>query len=111
MDVLNFMSYNSTGLDHQKVQWIQELITTCKIGCFQLQEHFKASKSVDSYFKQKFDKSESYVVPAHREILLGTGRAKGGLAQLIDKKLCIKKRKNSYKILEDSGFDSSYWLL
>ena len=102
------MSYNSTGLDHQKVQWIQELITTCKIGCFQLQEHFKASKSVDSYFKQKFDKCESYVVPAHREILLGTGRPKGGLAQMVDKQLSIKKKN---KTLEDSGFGSSYWVL
>ena len=36
------MSYNSTGFDRPKILWINELMNTFKIDCFQLQEHFKA---------------------------------------------------------------------
>ena len=44
----NFMSYNSTGLDYVKTNWIRTIIDTCKIDFFQLQEHFKATKSLVS---------------------------------------------------------------
>ena len=47
---LNFISYNSTGLDSCKVDWIKELSKTCEIDLIQLQEHFKATKSIDRFF-------------------------------------------------------------
>ena len=47
MTVLTFMSYNSTGLDKIKIKWINEFIDTFKVDCIQLQEHFKAIKSID----------------------------------------------------------------
>ena len=87
------MSYNSTGLDQQKVSWINEIMDTCSISCFQLQEHFKASKTIESSFKHYFPHHLSYVKPGHREVLQGSGRAKGGLAQLCSKSLSVKKEK------------------
>ena len=91
--MLNFMSYNSTGLDSAKVHWINEIIRLCNIDCFQLQEHFKVTKSLESFFKKEFSKMNSFVLPAHREIFQESGRAKGGLAQLVSKNLDIKKEK------------------
>ena len=79
---LNFMSYNSTGLDTVKANWIQDLINTCDIDFLQIQEHFKATKSVETYFKNHFTNSDSYVIPAHRETFQDNGRAKCGLAEI-----------------------------
>ena len=87
------MSYNSTGLDSAKVHWINEIMRLCNIDCFQLQEHFKVTKSLESFFKKEFSKMDSFVMPAHREIFQESGRAKGGLAQLVSKTLDIKKEK------------------
>ena len=85
------MSYNSTGLDTVKIDWIQDLIKTCDIDFFQ--EHFKAAKSVDKYFQRQFSNIDSYVIPAYREQFQDNGRAKGGLAQLSAKHLDIKKER------------------
>ena len=93
MDLINFMSYNPTGLDQQKVKWINEIMITCKVSCFQLQEHFKASKTVESNFKRLFPAHVCYVKPGHREIPQGSGRARGGLAQLCSKSTSFKKEK------------------
>ena len=91
---LNFMSYNSTGLDKTKIDWIQDISKTCDIDILQLQEHFKASRSAETLFKTNFDKNlDSYVVPAYREPFQDSGRAKGGLAQLLKKDLNIKKER------------------
>ena len=90
---INFMSYNSTGLDTAKVNWINDIINLCDIDCFQLQEHFKATKSLERFFKKEFANSDSFVIPAYREAFQDTGRAKGGLAQLVKKTLDIKKEK------------------
>ena len=90
---MNFMSYNSTGLDTVKIDWIQDLKKTLSIDIFQLQEHFKSTKSVETFFKKQFQNSDSYVIPAHREICQDSGRAKGGLAQLVSKQCDIKKER------------------
>ena len=87
------MSYNSTGLDQHKVKWINDIMTTAQIRCFQMQEHFKASKSIKAHFKRQFPNNESYVIPAYRDNLQGSGRAKGGLAQLWSKFLNFKPEK------------------
>ena len=90
---LNFMSYNSTGLDTVKADWIKDLINTCDIDLLQIQEHFKSTKSVDTFFKKQFSNNDSYVIPAHREAFQDSGRAKGGLAELSAKHLNIKKER------------------
>ena len=91
----NFMSYNSTGLDKVKTNWISNLIDTCNIDFFQLQEHFKTIKSLENFFKREFLKSDSFVIPGHREPFQDAGRARGGLAQLSCKNLNVKRERMS----------------
>ena len=90
---MNFLSYNSTGLDAVKIDWIQDLIKTLDIDLFQIQEHFKSTKSVETFFRKQFYNSDSYVIPAFRERFQDSGRAKGGLAQLVSKCCDIKKER------------------
>ena len=52
-----------------KADWIRGLLDTFNVNCFQLQEHFKASKTVNSLFKREFELYEGYVVPAVRDHL------------------------------------------
>ena len=92
-EILNFMSYNSTGLDLVKTDWIREIIKTCKIDFFQLQEHFKTTKTLDSFFKKEFPTNDSFVIPGHREAFQDSGSAKGGPAQLSSKLLDIRKER------------------
>ena len=87
------MSYNSTGINTIKTDWIRDLIRTCDINFFQLQEHFKQTKTLETFFKNEFPNCDSFVIPAHREIYQDSGRAKGGLAQLDSKDLDIKKER------------------
>jgi hypothetical protein len=69
------MSYNSTGLDKSKIE--KDVSKTCDIDLLQLQEHFKATKSTEAFFKKKIDSDlESYVIPAYREPYQDSGRAK-----------------------------------
>ena len=79
---INFMSYNSTGLDKVKTRWIRDLISTCKVDFFQLQEHFEITKSLEQFFRKEFPENDSFIMPGYREPLQDSGRAKGGLAQL-----------------------------
>ena len=58
---LNFISYNSTGLDTVKINWINELAESTNAACLQIQEHFKAIKSVKQYFKKHFKKFDNYL--------------------------------------------------
>ena len=83
-----------TQLDTNKIDWIQDLSKTCEIDLLQLQEHFKATKSIETFFKKHFENNfDSYVIPAYREPFQDSGRAKGGLAQLSSKYLKIKKER------------------
>ena len=90
---LSFISYNSTGLDTVKVNWINDLMKSTNSVCLQLQEHFKAIKSINQYFKKHFTKFDSFPVPAVRENSSYSGRPKGGLAQLVSNDVNIKKEK------------------
>ena len=48
------LSYNSTGLDSTKILFLTQLAQTMKIDFIQLQEHFKATKSINTFFKKHF---------------------------------------------------------
>ena len=63
------------------------------MDCFQVQEHFKAIKTIEQFFKTNFTKYESYVSKAVREDLNHAGRPKGGLAQLVCKSSKIKEER------------------
>ena len=94
---VNFMSYNSTGINTIKTDWIRDLIQTCDIQFFQLQEHFKKTKTLENFFKIEFPICDSFVIPAHRESGQDSGRAKGGLAQLSSKTIIVRKKRTSTK--------------
>ena len=90
---VNLIFYNTTGLDLIKVNWINDLLETFDVDLLQLQEHFKAIKKVDSYFKQNFKKYDSYAIPAIRGNVNHVGRPKGGLVQNVNKQRIIKKKR------------------
>ena len=88
--LVKFMSYNSTGLNSVKCKWIDELMETCDVSFCGIQEHFKKTRSLNSFFKTAFPGSIASVVPGHREEGRDTGRAQGGLAQLTSKKVEVR---------------------
>ena len=87
---VNFLSYNSTGLDSIKAEYIRNLYNLTNCSFISIQEHFKKTKSIDKFFKDNFPEHTSYVIPGFREIGQDTGRPKGGIAQLRKKKIDIK---------------------
>ena len=77
---INILSYNSTGCDSDKVNFINDLVSTLQIHLFSIQEHFKATQSIESYFRKQFPNYYSFVKSAVRDNE-SAGRPKGGLAQ------------------------------
>ena len=94
---VNFVSYNSTGMNSIKSSWIRDFCKVTKTDYLSLQEHFKKTKSVDTYFKEQFSDHMSYVIPAYRDQCQDSGRPKGGLAQLTSKRLQVKSQRISTK--------------
>ena len=86
-----FLSYNSTGLNEQKCDWIRDLCNLTGASYVSIQEHFRKPKTTDKLFSDEFPDYNSYVIPGYREKNVDRGRPKAGLAQLSDKNLAIKK--------------------
>ena len=86
------MSYNPTGIDSMKCQWIRDLLTEFNVNYCAIQEHFKTVKTTDQWFRKQFQKFSSYVIPAHRAPGVDCGRGRGGLVQLSSKCLAVKRR-------------------
>ena len=87
---VNFLSYNSTGLDSIKADFIRNLYNVTKCDFISIQEHFKKTKSIDKFFKNSFPDQISYIIPGFREKDQDSGRPKGGIAQLRNKNMDIK---------------------
>ena len=92
---VNFISYNSTGLDTVKTKWVRDLSDTTNTPFIGIQEHFKSNKNTEKYFQDQFPSFNSHVTPGFREPGINAGRPKGGLAQLIDKRFKMIKNKIS----------------
>ena len=86
----NFLCYNSTGLSTIKADWIRNLYEVTDCGFISIQEHFKKNRNIDQFFKDQFPEHNSYVIPEHRDSEQDSGRPKGGIAQLVSKKIDIK---------------------
>ena len=111
---VKFLSYNSTGLNAGKVQWINELMSTCAINFCGIQEHFKRTRSISNFFKTAFPSFDAYVEPGYRDEGRDTGRAQGGLAQLSSKDLQVRKGKvtsTSWRVQAQILHFGSYKLL
>ena len=63
---VNFMSYNSIGLNTIKADWIRELYNVTNSDFISIQEHFKKTKTVNKFFKDQFPDKSSYVIEGHR---------------------------------------------
>ena len=79
---VTFMSYNMTGANTVKCNWVRELATEHEVDYCALQEHFKTVKSTKQWFRKQFGKYHTYVVPAYRLPGVDSGRGRGGLVQL-----------------------------
>ena len=89
--MVTFMSYNSTGINTVKCNWINEICDNYDVNYLAIQEHFKSTKTTDKFFRDNFKEFNSYVIPGHRSPGQDSGRAKAGLAQLSLKALAIRK--------------------
>ena len=102
VDSATFMSYNPTGIDNPvKCSWLNDVCSEYEVDFLSIQEHFKSSKTIDKYFRDKFPAYHSVVVPGHRQPGQETGRAKAGLGQLSRKNIAVKKSRiasNHYRI-------------
>ena len=102
MDSISILSYNSTGLDSDKINFINKWADMLQIDLLQLQEHFKATKSVENFFRKHFNKfDDTYVKPAVRPAIVSAGRPRGGLTQMVHKKCGFKKERvhvNSWRL-------------
>ena len=78
-----------------KSDWICDLIQSCDIQFFQLQEHFKKTKTLETFFRDQFPLCDSFVIPAFRESGQDSGRAKGGLTHLTSRKINVRKQRIS----------------
>ena len=79
---VNFMSYNMTGADTVKCQWVRELANEYEVDYCALQEHFKTVKSTEQWFCKQYGDFHTYVVPAYRMPGVDSGRGIGGMVQL-----------------------------
>ena len=88
---VNFLSYNSTVMSAAKCKFVQDICDEFNVTYVSVQEHFKWSKMTGKFFNDNFDKFNSYIIPAYRNKLQDSGRAKAGLAQLSLKDKNVKK--------------------
>ena len=98
---VTFLSYNSTGMNSLKAQWLNEVLNDLEVDYCALQEHFKNTKNTEKFFREKFNKFSSYVFPAHRAPGADSGRSSGGLTQFSSKCLNVKKdrvKSESYRV-------------
>ena len=100
-DTVNFLSYNSTGLDTVKTEFIRDLGKVTNSSFIGLQEHFRKSKTINNFFTSEFPSHYTYIIPGFRESGQDKGRPKGGLCQLVSKDIFVKKKRivtNNYRV-------------
>ena len=88
---VNFLGYNSTGIDKQKCAWIRDFCELTDASYISIQEHFKIAKTTNKYFSDEFNKYNSYVIPGYRAKGQDSGRPKAGIAQLSRKDIDVRK--------------------
>ena len=85
------MSYNMTGAEGAKCQFVRELATEHDVNYVALQEHFKTVKSTEQWFRNQYSDFHTYVVPAYRLPGVDSGRGRGGLAQLALRSTAVRR--------------------
>ena len=90
-DSVTFLSYNSTGADKVKCEFIREIQKEYSVNFTAVQEHFKTVKNTAQYFSDQFKTSHAYTIPAYRLPGVESGRGRGGLVQLADRGLAVPR--------------------
>ena len=90
-DTVTFMSYNMTGADYYKCQWVNDMAREYNVQFCALQEHFKTVESTEQYFKKQFSDYHNYVIPAYCLPGVDSGRGRGGLVQMSLKSKTVAK--------------------
>ena len=80
-----------TGADAAKCPWIGEIISEYEVDYIGLQEHFKIVKSTNQWFSNQFKDFSNFIRPAYRLPCVDYGRGRGGLVQLCNKSISVKK--------------------
>ena len=63
---VNFLSYNSTGINEAKFKWINDLIVTTNSSFIGIQEHFRKSKTTEDLFVKNFPYNKCSLKLGHR---------------------------------------------
>ena len=90
-DTVTFMSYNATGADTIRCEFIKDIQKEYSVNYCAIQEHFKTVKNTVQWFREKFSESHSYTIPAYRLPGVESGRGRGGLVQLADRGLAVPR--------------------
>ena len=90
-ETINFMSYNSTGADSVKCEFIRVMQQEYNVNFCAVQEHFKTVKNTAQYFSAQFNQTHVYTIPAYRLPGVDSGRGRGGLLQLADRGLAVPR--------------------
>ena len=91
VEPITFMSYNRTGANTVKCQWVRDIASEHDVSYCALQEHFKTVKTTNQWFRQQFREFHSYVIPAYRLPGVDSGRGRGRLTQLAIRDLSTKR--------------------
>merc|ERR1712237_110184 len=94
---VNFISWNSTGIDGIKCDYLNELMQEKEADFGQIQEHFKTTSNTRNYFAQHFPDYNVSIKEAFRRPGVDSGRGIAGIGQLIKKDLNISKKRIIFK--------------
>ena len=63
---VNFLSYNSTGLNEAKIKWINDIVVATDASFIGIQEHFRKNKTTEDLFVKSFPTNYCNIKPGHR---------------------------------------------
>ena len=90
IDNMSILSYNTTGWNSFKANFIKEIISSRNIDIFAIQEHFMLEQNVFK-IQEQFSDFELFALPAFKNnSQITRGRPSGGLALLYKNSLSTK---------------------
>ena len=88
-----FLSYNPTGLNALKCDWLNNLLELVDVTYVSIQEHFLTARTIEKIFMEQFHDYNSYIIPGFRNDGINGGRPKAGLAQLSKASVSVRKER------------------
>ena len=88
-----FLSYNPTGLNALKCDWLNNLLELVDMTYVSIQEHFRTARTIEKFFMEQFHDYNSYIIPGFRNEKINSGRPKAGLAQLSKASVSVRNER------------------